>query len=188
MALLAESLVEEWLNRNGFFTIRGVKHGSNEVDLLAVKPDTNGSIIGWHVEVQVSMRPVGYIGKWTKEDIKKLGVGANSAKRRTKNQINRCARAWVDKKFKALSKKKLRDSLWPGVKVKWTYHLVHGIVREDQELREFSKNAVKTYPFHKILEDLSIRKKGSFSGYAGGDLAEIIRYYDDCTSKKDKNN
>ena len=27
MALLAESLVEEWLNRDGYFTIRGVKHG-----------------------------------------------------------------------------------------------------------------------------------------------------------------
>jgi len=27
MALLAESVVEEWLNRNGFFTIRGIKHG-----------------------------------------------------------------------------------------------------------------------------------------------------------------
>ncbi len=25
MALLAEELVEEWLNRNGFFTIRGIK-------------------------------------------------------------------------------------------------------------------------------------------------------------------
>lgn len=35
MALLGESLVEEWLNREGFFTIRGVKHGVGEMDLLA---------------------------------------------------------------------------------------------------------------------------------------------------------
>jgi len=37
MALLAESLVDEWLNRQGFFTIRGVKHGVGEIDLLAIR-------------------------------------------------------------------------------------------------------------------------------------------------------
>lgn len=36
MALLAEELVEEWLNRNGFFTIRGIKLGVQEIDLLAI--------------------------------------------------------------------------------------------------------------------------------------------------------
>jgi len=33
-------LVEEWLNREGFFTIRGVKHGVDEMDLLAIKPES----------------------------------------------------------------------------------------------------------------------------------------------------
>jgi hypothetical protein len=37
MALLAESLVEEWLNRKGFFTIRGIKHGVAEMDLFAIR-------------------------------------------------------------------------------------------------------------------------------------------------------
>ena len=36
MALLAEEIVEEWLNRNGFFTIRGIKVGVYEIDLLAI--------------------------------------------------------------------------------------------------------------------------------------------------------
>ena len=42
MALVAEALVEEWLNRKGYFTIRGAKIGQGEIDLLAVtfrKPD-----------------------------------------------------------------------------------------------------------------------------------------------------
>jgi hypothetical protein len=56
MALLAESVVDEWLNRQGFFTIRGVKQGVSEMDILAVRPESSG-IIGWHVEVQVSFRP-----------------------------------------------------------------------------------------------------------------------------------
>jgi hypothetical protein len=61
MALLAESLVEEWLNREGFFTIRGVKHGVGEMDLLAVRPQPQDAVVGWHVEVQASFRPIGYI-------------------------------------------------------------------------------------------------------------------------------
>ena len=36
MALLAEEIVEEWLNRNGYFTIRGIKLGVHEIDLLAI--------------------------------------------------------------------------------------------------------------------------------------------------------
>jgi hypothetical protein len=38
LALFAEALVEEWLNRKGYFTIRGVKVGNSEIDLLAVSP------------------------------------------------------------------------------------------------------------------------------------------------------
>jgi Holliday junction resolvase-like predicted endonuclease len=52
MALLAESLVEEWLNRDGYFTIRGLKHGVGEMDLLAIRPEPEGKIVGMHVEVQ----------------------------------------------------------------------------------------------------------------------------------------
>jgi hypothetical protein len=43
MAALAESLVDEWLNRQGFFSVRGVKHGVDEIDLLGIRP--NGSAL-----------------------------------------------------------------------------------------------------------------------------------------------
>ena len=42
MALLAEEIVEEWLNRQGYFTIRGIKMVVHEIDLLAVKLRPNG--------------------------------------------------------------------------------------------------------------------------------------------------
>ncbi len=58
MAILAESLVEEWLNREGFFTIRGVKHGIEEIDVLAIRHEPEAPVIGWHVEVQASFRPL----------------------------------------------------------------------------------------------------------------------------------
>ena len=60
MSLLAESLVEEWLNRAGYFTIRGARFGVNELDLLAVRPGPSGPEVR-HIEVQVSTNPIAYI-------------------------------------------------------------------------------------------------------------------------------
>ena len=57
MALLAEELVEEWLNRQGYFTIRGIKIGVQELDLLAVR-FKDGKSECRHIEVQASMRPM----------------------------------------------------------------------------------------------------------------------------------
>ena len=80
MALLGESLVEEWLNREGFFTIRGVKHGVDEMDLLAIKPQDDGRVIGWHVEVQISFRPIGFIAKLQKNRFRKSALCAETVR------------------------------------------------------------------------------------------------------------
>src|SRR5262249_12924019 len=95
MALLAESLADERVNRQGFFTVRGVKQGVGEIDLLAVKPNTDGGSTGWHVEVQVSFRPVGYISKRTKEMDAGTNRARTSAKERTPDQVISCAKEWV---------------------------------------------------------------------------------------------
>ena len=174
MALLAESLVEEWLNRKGYFTIRGVKHGLGEMDILAVQHQPSG-IIGWHVEVQASFRPIGYIAKRTKDMIAEFGGTAGSARTRTPGQIVVCCREWVIAKFKAQEKIDLRQKLWPGAV--WSLHLVHAVVREPMELEIFAEEGVICHPFHDLLADLSRRGNHSFSGSAGGDLAEIVSYY-----------
>jgi hypothetical protein len=187
MALLAESLVEEWLNRDGFFTIRGVKHGVGEMDLLAVKPQPDGMVIGWHVEVQVSFRPVAYIAKLTDEVMKGFARSRTSAKARSPEQIDVCARAWVNDKFRAKRKGEIRERLWPAVK--WSFHFVHGVVRERSELKVFAEEGVICHSFHDLLSALAKSNGESFSGSAGGDLAEIVSYYKshqsgtpDCTS------
>jgi Holliday junction resolvase-like predicted endonuclease len=54
---MAEQLVEEWLNRQGFFTIRRIREGVGEIDLLGIRSVKN-QVEGWHVESQVSFRPV----------------------------------------------------------------------------------------------------------------------------------
>jgi hypothetical protein len=174
MALLAESLVEEWLNRDRFFTIRGLKHGVGEIDLLAVRPERDG-VIGWHVEVQASFRPIGYIGKRTASMVSDSGGSPGSARVRTLEQIDICARQWVESKFRAHDKAQLRERLWPGVV--WSFHLVHAVVREPRELEIFASEGVICHAFHELLSDLSQRHKHSFSGSAGGDLTEIISYY-----------
>jgi len=58
MALIAEEVVEEWLNQRGYFTIRGIKLGCDDMDILAVRikdgePDLR------HYEVQASVKPIG---------------------------------------------------------------------------------------------------------------------------------
>lgn len=175
MALLAESLVEEWLNCSGFFTIRGVKHGVGEIDLLAIRHEAGGFVIGWHVEVQASFRPIGYIAKLTSEMAKASNRVRTSAVARTPEQIETCAREWVHSKFKAGDKAKTREHLWPNVL--WSYHLVHAVVREGRELEVFQGEGVTCHPFRELLTDLSRRRDQAFSGSAGGDLAEIVSYF-----------
>lgn len=175
MALLAESLVEEWLNRDGFFTIRGVKHGVGEMDLLAVRPEPGGKIIGWHVEVQASFRPIGYIGRRTEKMMAESGGSASSARKRTIEEVEACAREWVEKKFRGRDKMRLRERLWPGVE--WSFHLVHAVLRDETELQVFTAAGVTCHPFHELLSRLCERSERTFSGSAGGDLAEIVSYY-----------
>lgn len=176
MALLGESLVEEWLNREGFFTIRGVRHGVDEMDLLAIRREKDGKVIGRHVEVQISFRPIGFIAKLPKGALNRLSVRARSIQ-----EVEDCARIWVEAKFKAQSKLKMRDQLWPGVK--WEYHFVHAVVRDPHELEAIAGEGITLHPFHSILGALSQRKSNSFSGSAGGDLAEIVSYYKSFDSK-----
>lgn len=175
MALLAESLVEEWLNRQGFFTIRGVKQRINEIDLLAIRPTASG-IVAWHVEVQVSFRPVGYICKIPKDVARTTGRARTSAKQREMDQIVAWARDWVHSKYHGKEKQRLRDQLWP--KAEWLFHLVHGAVRDKAELSAIESCGIRLVPFENCLFDLCERKEiVEFSGSAGGDLAEIVAYY-----------
>ena len=171
MALLGESLVEEWLNREGFFTIRGVKHGVDEMDLLAIQRQKDGKVIGWHVEVQISFRPIGFIAKLPKSGLQ----SRQSARKRTVQEVEDCGRAWVKGKFHAASKARVREQLWPSID--WEFHFVHAVVRDPHELEIFASEGVILHPFHEILSTLAKRKAHSFSGSAGGDLAEIVSYY-----------
>jgi hypothetical protein len=69
----------------------------------------------------------------------------------------------------------VRESLWSGVK--WSFHLVHAVVKDSKELEVFTGEGVTCHPFSQLLDELSHRHAGTYSGSAGGDLAEIVSYY-----------
>jgi len=160
MALLDEQLVEEWLNRQNFFTMRGIKSGNDEIDLLAIRPKPEG-LECWHVEVQISYRPVNYIG------------GDTTARERTKNELREGVEQWFAKKFTSPKKAKRRNEILPDAK--WRYFLVHAVLKDEAELTIMEELGVELIPYKRVLEDLRSEKKSKSSSAASG-IVEILNY------------
>jgi len=160
MALLAETLVDEWLNRQKFFTVRGIKHDVNEIDLLAVRQRSRSKPEGWHVEVQVSFRPVTYVAPLTKSLQKELPIPSRSARRRSLDQLERCATAWVHAKFQHDRKASARDNLWQGVD--WRYVFVHGNVLDKAELQLIQIAGVVLFRFIRCLTTFAYENQVSY--------------------------
>ena len=139
MALLDEQLVDEWLNRKCFFTMRGIKSGVDEIDLLAVRMADN-VLECWHVEVQVSYRPIGYVG------------GDTNARRRTDDGLRAGVEQWVEKKFTSARKVARRNAILPNAQ--WKYVFVHGVVRDDRELEHMAELGVTLIPYKQIAHHL----------------------------------
>lgn len=160
MALLDEQLVEEWLNRQNFFTMRGIKSGVDEIDLLAIRPTPEGMEC-WHVEVQISYRPVGYIG------------GDTNARRRNKKELRAGVEQWVTKKFTSPKKVKRRNEILPHAE--WRKFLVHAVLKDEAELAIMEELGVELVPYTRVLEDLCSDKKGRSSSAASG-IVEMLNY------------
>jgi len=160
MALLDEQLVEEWLNRKNFFTIRGIKAGVDEIDLLAVRP-TSKELECWHVEVQISYRPIGYIG------------GDTNARKRNDIEIREGVEQWVNKKFNSLKKVSRRNDILANAM--WKMFLVHAVVRDDTELRIMEELGVELIHYKKVLDDLRADARGKSSSDATG-IVEMLNY------------
>ena len=174
MALLAETLVEEWLNRAGYFTIRGVRYGVSEMDLLAVRPSADG-LEARHVEVQVSTNPIAYISPLSVEQSRALGRARTSAWVRPDDVLKASVAAWVEKKFFSPAKAKARNKAWPGMQ--WSLEFVHGDVRHQNELRLIEDCGIKTHTFHSVLASLCSDGAETHKGGAGTDIAEMLAYY-----------
>jgi hypothetical protein len=173
MAFLAETLVDEWLNRQGYFTVRGLKDGVSEIDLLGVRRGTSG-LEACHAEVQASFRPVGYITPLTETDVAGFAKSRTSAKERPAPLLRRSVAAWVAKKFTAPEKVAARERAWPGLT--WRYVFVHAVVREPSELALIAEHGIQVVPFHAVLHQLK-HVSATQRGGAGTDLSEIVEYF-----------
>lgn len=160
MALLDEQLVEEWLNRNGYFTLRGIKVGVDEIDLLALKY-IDGVADYKHVEVQVSYKPIGYIG------------GDTNARKRTAEEIKAGVAQWVEKKFTSNKKIEKRNAIAPSAS--WDYTLVHGVLRDETELEYMRALGVNTVPYKEVLSFLQTDKTNQSSS-AASNIVEMLKF------------
>ncbi len=169
MALLAEELVQEWLNRKGYFTIRGLKLGVQEIDLLAIKP--NGSTVECrHIEVTVSHNPISGIATLTREHQRATGRSGNSAKEKTPIELRAAVKAWFEKKYTMKRKADLKHALCP---CEWTNELVVHKCKFSQEIEEMKRQGVRVIEFKDVLRELCDPKPNGFSA-AGGDFALLI--------------
>jgi hypothetical protein len=172
MALLAEEIVEEWLNRDGWFTIRGIKIGVGEIDILAIKPTGNG-IRARHLEVQASFNPVSYLTGVPKEK-RQPGQAAGSAKHRSDEELQNCVSEWVRKKYDLPKKVKQRKALFDG---SWTRELVVHKYKYREEVVLIRKAGITV---HKLRDVIDSFKRGDtvVSKAAGADFVELVTGFD----------
>ncbi len=177
MALAAEHVVAEWMFRQGFMTVRGARLGNTELDLLGVRPK-DGGVEGWHVEVQVSFRPVDHLGPKLKEKEKSAisqDLSQPDAKRAV---ITSRAEKFVEKKFTSENVNKLRDSCWPGIE--WRRLFVHGRLVAHQLELEVVQRHIETISFEDILDHLLKRDpKEERVSASATDIAEIVAFYEE---------
>lgn len=178
MALLAEELVEEWLNRQGYFTIRGTKVGVHEIDLLAIRPTADG-IECRHLEVQASVNPISYITKVPQEVQRSTGRAAGSAKARDDEELREGVREWVAKKFDHPKKEKLRRILAPG---KWSRELVVNAVKHQREIELLSEAGITIRYLPSIVNEL---KSADFllDGASGTHLVDLVAMATEITKR-----
>jgi len=169
MALLAEEIVEEWLNRNGYFTIRGIKLGVHEIDLLAIAVNEH-SIDARHIEVQASVRPVSYLCPLPKNIQKETGRKPMSMKQRTPKELADGVTEWVNKKYYHEVKERMRKSLFQG---EWKYELVVHNIKFPEELELIEQHNIKVHRLDDIVMNLA-EGKTIIRSASGSDLLELV--------------
>lgn len=168
MALLAEELVEEWLRRQGYFTIRGIKIGVHEIDLLAVAWRNEDKVECRHIEVQASMRPMSFISKVPK-NVQREGRAANSAKR-SEAELELGVEEWVYTKFGRPEKVALMRTLWNG---EWSRELVLNIVKSEAEVDLIRQHGVSVIWLSDIIGSLE-KDEFPVQSASGADFVDLL--------------
>ena len=171
MALIAEELVEEWLNQQKYFTIRNLKSGQNEIDLLGVKLNGKSKNELVHVEVSVSHSPMSWICR----------INQRSAARRSPEEIKSEVDAWVEKKYKSETKQLMRSNLIPHTNTDdWGMMFVHGVLtdKNHEELEYMKELGINIISIKKIMLELQENDGNIFTGGDGREISNLISIYE----------
>jgi hypothetical protein len=169
MSLLAEVVVEEWLNRRGYFTIRGVKLGNDEIDILAIRPLSNGNIERRHIEVSVSTNPISYFSPLP-TSVRKATGRAVSAKKRSPEILAEAVLDWVNKKYRKPNKVQLLHALGEG---DWSQEFVIHKVKYPEEIALIRSYGITILHLADIVKELRTGKT-LIKAAAGADLLELM--------------
>ncbi|SRR5713226_7718877 len=172
MALLAEEIVEEWLNRDGWFTIRGIKIGACEIDILAIKPTVNG-IKCRHLEVHAAFNPIGYIAP-VPNARRQPRQGAGYARRRSDEELQNCVSEWVRKKY---DHPKIAEQLKTIFDGKWTRKFVVHKFKHPEELDLIRKAGMTVHNLSEIIASFR-RDDTVVSSAAGADFVDLVTGFD----------
>ena len=158
------------MNRNGYFTIRGIKLGVHEIDILAIKL-AGSKVEARHIEVQASSNPVSYLCPLSKRLQAKSGRKPQSTKTRSPKEITESAKEWIDKKYHLKRKHDLRQSLYRG---EWKYELVLHKVKYIDEIEVVKKQGIHVLSLASIVKSMSSNKNTVIRSAAGTSLMELV--------------
>ncbi len=157
MSLLAEEVVEEWLNRNGYFTIRGIKAGVSQIDILAIKP-LDGQHECRHIEVSLSINPISY-------------MTVHNARKLDDAELTEQVQKWIEKKFDQPRITELRRSLCPG---NWIKELVVGKVKHEEEIELIRQAGVIVHQLKDVLSEMA-EENTIVQSAIGADLFDLMQ-------------
>ena len=169
MSLLAEVVVEEWLNRQGYFTIRGIKLGNDEIDILAIRPLSNGNIERRHIEVSISTNPISYFTPLPKS-VRAVTGRALSAKKRSPELLAEAVLDWVDKKYRKPNKMQLFSSLGGG---DWSKEFIVHRVKYQEEIELIRSYGIKILHLSDIVKEMRSGKT-PIKAASGADLVQLM--------------
>lgn len=142
---IIENIVAGWFNSKGYFLIKNLKVGVNEVDILAVRLDDNQKVNdAIHIEVQCSSNPIGYIG------------GTPSAKKRDASEVEVGVVAYIDKKF---NNPKITGVIKSLIGNKYRKMFICGKLKEEETIKYFEKNGIKVMRVWQIFKDIKTNEE-----------------------------
>mgnify|MGYP001594322883 CR=1 FL=1 len=142
---IIENIVANWFNSKGYFLIKNLKVGVNEIDILAIKLNNEQKVDdSIHIEVQCSSKPIGYIG------------GSKSAKKRSASEIKLGVMTYIDKKF---NKKKIKNVIEKLIGNKYRKMFICGRLKDESTIKYFEKNGIEVMRVWQIFKEIKVNKE-----------------------------